>query len=207
MAQHKLLVIGATGPSGREIVKQAVAAGHTVTAFARNPARAGFGPEVKLVTGDVRDPVAVAAAIKGHDVVLSALGNNRQRKNPPCAEGMRTIVAGMQAAGVRRLIAISAYGTGDSRHGFYGWMINMVLGEVERDKEAMEQVMEQSGLDWTAVRSPALTAGPLGAPLKAAPDVVLKGMPSISMADQARFILDEIDARRFVGAKPILYRA
>ena len=202
-----ILVFGATGPSGREVVAAALAAGHTVTAFARNPDRGGFGPEVRTIAGDVRDPKAVAAALAGQEAVISTLGNNRQPKNPPCAEGIRNIVAAMKAAGLKRLVALSAYGTGNSRHGFYGWVLNTMLAEIQRDKVEMERALEESGLEWTAVRSPALTAKPGGATLSAATGIVLKGMPSITMADQGRWMVEELTARRFVGQKPILYRA
>jgi uncharacterized protein YbjT (DUF2867 family) len=203
-----ILVVGATGPSGREVVAAALAAGHKVTAFSRHPQNGGFTPEVRLVAGDVRDAAAVAAAIEGQDAVISTLGNNRSMKNaPPCADGIRNIIAAMKAAGLKRLIALSAYGTGGAPLGLFGWILSTLLAAVQRDKEAMEHLLEQSGLDWTAVRSPALYAKPKDAPLAAATDIVLEGMASISTAEQGRWIVDELTACRFVGKKPIIYRA
>jgi uncharacterized protein YbjT (DUF2867 family) len=124
-----ILVVGATGPSGRDVVAAALAAGHKVTAFSRNPQSAGFAANVQLVAGDVRDAKAVAAALEGQDAVISTLGNNRSMKNaPPCADGIRNIIAAMKAARLKRFIALSAYGTGDSRLAFFRGVRDISIG-------------------------------------------------------------------------------
>lgn len=206
----KIVVFGATGPSGRELVAEAARRGHEVTAFVRDEAKAaaaGFPVPVRLVTGDARNAAAVAAAIQGQDAVVSALGSGRSRSNPVCAEGIRNIVAGMKTHGVRRLVALSAYGTGDSRHGFYGWFLNTMAPAIQRDKEAMEAALAASGLDWTVVRPPVLNRGPATGRLKAGVGLVVPGFQAIPRADLAAWMLDELEARRFVGQMPVLGRA
>ncbi len=205
MQEHNILIFGATGPSGLEIVKQALEAGYQVTAFVRDPSKVTTLPAgVRTAVGDVLDASSVAAAVLGHDVVISTLGNGNQLKNPPCAAGIRNIIAAMEANGVTRLIALSAYGTADSRHGFYGWVLNTLMKEKQRDKEEMERSIASSSLDWTIVRPPVLTMGPRTGRVRGALGIVLRGYPKISRADQAAWMLAEIDERRFVGKKPTL---
>ena len=101
----KLLIFGASGPLGRAITQAALQAGHQVTAFARTPGRAGSQPGLREVAGDVLDAGTMAAAVPGHDAVISALG---QAKPSPAGHdlhpGTGHIIAAMKATGVSRLI-------------------------------------------------------------------------------------------------------
>jgi len=150
----KLIVFGASGGTGRHLVEQALEAGHEVTAFVR---QAGSFPvphsRLRLVVGDVRTLQDVAAACAGQAAVLSALGPS-QKTEPICQEGMGAILAGMQAHGVKRLVALSAYGTADSQHGLYSWVTWRMLKTKMQDKEQMEALIRASDTDWTLVRPP-----------------------------------------------------
>jgi len=112
----KLLVFGATGGTGRELVNQALNQGHSVTAFVRDPA--GIEdiqhPSLKVVRGNVLDPVAVERAVAGHDAVFVTIGAGPARTTLR-EEGTQNIVEVMQGAGVQRLICQSSLGVGDSR--------------------------------------------------------------------------------------------
>lgn len=206
MANHKILVLGSTGGSGRAIVAEALARGHAVTAFARNPDKASdFGSAVAVKIGDVQDAAAVEAAVAGHDTVISTLGI--RRGTPVCAVGVGNAIAAMKKHGARRLIALSAYGTGDSRHGFYGWMLNTVAKGITLDKIEMERQMAASGLDWTSVRPPILTTGPRTGNFRVLPPTTaLRGFKRISRADVAAYMIDIIDDRKTFGAMPIVAR-
>ncbi|ULH18073.1 NAD(P)H-binding protein (plasmid) [Deinococcus sp. KNUC1210] len=150
----KLIVFGASGGTGRHVVERALEAGHEVTAFVRQPsAFPATHPRFRLVVGDVRLPQDVAAGCAGQDAVLSALGPS-QKFEPICEEGTRSILAGMHAHGLKRLVALSAYGAADTHHGAYSWVTWTMLKTKMQDKERMETLIRGSEIDWTLVRPP-----------------------------------------------------
>jgi uncharacterized protein YbjT (DUF2867 family) len=203
VADHSILIIGAAGKSGSPIVRQAVARGYDVTAFVRHPEKAAHLPkQARIVQGDGTDAAAVAAAIPGHDTVIITVGSASVFVSGPTT---RNAVAGMKAAGAKRILLLSAYGIGDSAHGLHGFVLSRVLGKLNADKVASEAALETSGLDWTAVRPPVLGEGPSQGPLKAGVDIKINGFQSISREDLATFFLDQIDGREYVNKKPIVY--
>jgi len=107
-----LSIFGATGPTGRVLVQQALDAGHSVTAYARNPAKLEIAhPKLRTVQGELTDPAGIAQAVKGADAVLSLLGPNDTSLKvvgTPIADGTRSIVSAMNEKGVKRLIATSS---------------------------------------------------------------------------------------------------
>ena len=109
----------------------------------------------------------------------------------------------MQASGVRRLVVQSSLGVGPTRPrgGFYVRVIvPLFLAHVFADKEVQEQVVSRSGLDWTVVYPPRLTNGPLSAGCRSGLDIpVSPFFAKVSRADAARFLLDQIDERTYVG--------
>src|SRR6202453_362417 len=108
----RITVFGATGGIGREVVGQALAAGHHVRAVVRNPARLSVSASENLivVTADVTDPAAIAPALDGADAGVSALGPRRGDSKTICADGAGGILGAMAKTGVRRLVAVSASG-------------------------------------------------------------------------------------------------
>jgi len=112
----KLAIFGATGKTGIELVKQALEQGHVVTAFVRDPARLAIEDEgLTLVTGDVFDPASVAQAIQGQDVIICALGAGSDLKKTTIrTTGTINIISSMQKHNVKRLMVITAMGTGES---------------------------------------------------------------------------------------------
>jgi uncharacterized protein YbjT (DUF2867 family) len=203
MAQHNILVIGAAGKSGTPIVEQAIARGHNVTAFVRHPDKAAHLPQAAtVVQGDGLDAAAVAKAVPGHDTVIITVGDARTFVSGPTA---RNAVAAMKASGARRIILLSAYGIGDGAHGLHGFVLSKLLGKLNADKMASEAALEQSGLDWTAVRPPVLGEGPATGALKAGVDITINGFQTISRKDLAAFMLDQIERPDYVGKKPIVY--
>jgi len=127
----KIIVFGASGKCGSRLVEMAAAAGHEVTAFVREGTR--FEGPARVVRGDVLSPDDVAAAIAGHDAVASGLGMRyahpwAKRMSPDdfTSRATANIVAGMRAAGVRRLVIVSAAGVGDSRRAM-NWPMRAVL--------------------------------------------------------------------------------
>jgi putative NADH-flavin reductase len=183
---------------------QALTKGHTVTAFVRDPGRlANRDERVRVVAGDTtRDQPAIAEALRGQDVVVSALGRRATLSSDHLIErSMRMLVPAMERSGVRRLILLSAFGVGESR-GDAPWipriMYRILLSDIFRDKLAGEKRVRQSSLDWTIVYPVLLTDGPLTHRYRAGERLELHGLPRISRADAARFILTEAENGGFV---------
>jgi len=120
-----LAIFGATGGTGRPLVEQALAAGHHVTVLVRTPASFAIQHgRLRVVQGDVRQADQVAAVVAGQDAILSALGPHERGPVDLCTAAMTTILAAMERHGVRRLIALSAYGARESHDsGLYNFML------------------------------------------------------------------------------------
>jgi putative NADH-flavin reductase len=203
-------VFGATGGTGRELVKQALGHGHAVRAFVRNPDRLKvIHHRLEVITGDVRDTKRVAAAVAGQDAVLCALGLFSRKPTTVLSDGVRAIVGGMKDAGVRRLLFVSSLGVGDTR-GQFGVLFNrivlpLVLKEVFADKETAETVVRESDLDWTLVQPGRLTNARLTGQYRFGPDAA-KGrwFPKIGRADVADFMLAAMERKLFIREAPVI---
>jgi putative NADH-flavin reductase len=203
----KLTIVAATGGVGRQLLEQAVAAGHDVTAVARNPDK--LTRQVRTVTADLAavEPAVLEAAVAGADAVLSALGPHSNADAGIAAPGTRSIVAAMQATGVRRIVVVSAAPVGtvgssgnpdppkhDLGDGFFmrhlfSRIARAMFGKVYDDLAQMEDILRESGLDWTIVRPPQLTdKQPTGA-YRTAVDRNVRGGFSVSRADVAQLML------------------
>ncbi|GAA2590084.1 SDR family oxidoreductase [Winogradskya consettensis] len=170
----RIVIFGASGGTGRATVDRALAAGHHVTAVVRRAgalvvgaaqeARRGSGVRSGLaavVVADLTDVDAVGEAVRGHDVVISALGTSERGPVSVCADGITGILAGMDRAGVHRLTAVSAHGAAESHdRSLYCLALWAALPHKMRDKERMEQAIRDSGTDWTVVRPAALNDKP-----------------------------------------------
>ena len=188
----KITVFGATGGTGVEIVRQAVRAGHSVTAVVRSDA--GFPAGVEVVRAEVMDPAAIGSAVAGRDAVISALGHRPGADEPVCAPGAESIIQAMRATGARRLIVVTAAGhIRDSQDSFLtARVVKPVLWRLLRaaftDFVATDRIVAQSGLEWTIVRPPRLTDG-APRPYRTAVDQAVRGGTSISRADLATAVL------------------
>jgi putative NADH-flavin reductase len=171
MKTRTLLVIGATRGTGRQVMQQALAAGYAVTALARDPARIDVPHDVpdqrlSVVRGDVLDPATLAPAMAGQDAVISSIGVTSRGPTTLYSEGMRHVIQAMHAAGVKRLVAVSAWplssDDGDTLPArlLLKPLIWALLRPVYADMARMEDEIRTSGLDWTIVRPPRLTDKP-----------------------------------------------
>jgi putative NADH-flavin reductase len=164
----KLTVFGATGGIGQEIVKQALAAGHQVTAVVRDPARfAVTGAGLTVFRADVRDPEALRQAVAGRDAVLSGLGARSTKDAGITTVLTRSVLRAMEAEGTRRLVVVSAAPVGPPPERqplvdrIAGRVISRVLKSVYDDLRLMEGELAHSATDWTSVRPPKLQDKPL----------------------------------------------
>lgn len=205
MPAKRVVVLGATGGTGRHVVKQAVALGLDVTALVRDPARASVTTRpIRILTGDVRaDSGALRAAFENQDAVISALGVGQSFKSAGLiALAAPLIVAAMRESGVRRLVFTSAFGVGST------WQdtpfmprlfVKTLLRDVYADKAAGDQAIRSSGLDWTIVYPAGLTDGPCTGSARVGERLALSGFPRVSRADVAQVLLQQLDDSRFIG--------
>ena len=149
----KLFVIGATGRTGSEVVEQAVARGHQVTAFVRSPESLKLKNErLTVINGDVMDEDQLANAMQNHDAVASALGPREVFKpSSLLRDSALATTHAMQHSGVRRLVVLSA-----AAHfpGIPNRIVSFILRNHMRDSLAMEEIVQGSRLDWTIARPP-----------------------------------------------------
>jgi putative NADH-flavin reductase len=192
----RVTVFGPTGGTGRAAIAQALEAGDKVTALARNPAAlAEFGDRIAVVEGDVLDPAAVARAVDGAEVVVSALGIGMHRHATTVySQGTANVVAAMRAEGSGRLLVVSTASLEfPAPRRFPEWavakLLHRILAKPYADMALMERTVRDSGLDWTLVRAARLTQGPVTGRYRTAVDAKLPGGWSISRADVAHYCL------------------
>lgn len=187
----KIIVFGATGGVGRLVVKQALEEGFDVTAFVRTPDKLkATGDRLTVVQGDAFHVEQVAAAIAGHDAVVSCLGSNQGMKK---SEDLRTmaknIVAGMQQHGVKRIVYTASAGINDELPGIGGKVMMGVLKQVLIDHRAAVDAIEEAGVDYTIVRPMGLTNDSFSGKYREAETGVPGKSRTIPRADVAHFIL------------------
>ena len=209
-----LLVIGASRGIGLETVKQALAAGHRVRAFARGAASIPIeAPALEKIAGDALDKAGVTAAVSGADAVIQSLGAPKSLQSllsgtTLFSQATRILIDAMRASGVRRLVTVTGLGAGDSRgHGSFLYdalLFPLILKRVYDDKDVQEQMIRASGLEWTIARPGLLTGGPATGKARALTDPRDWRAGSISRADVALFLVREAFERRFVGKTPLL---
>ncbi len=194
-----VLVIGASKGIGLETVKAALAAGHRVRAFARSAAgMAPSGENLERCSGDALNAVDVASALDGVDVVVQALGVPAKNLLGPVtlfSDATNILVPAMEKAGVPRVIAVTGFGTGDSREAI-GLLqrvpFQIVFGRAYDDKDAQEMRIRRSALDWTFVRPGVLTPGSATRRYKVLTEPSSWRNGIISRANVAHFIAQEI---------------
>ncbi len=205
----KLLIIGATGGTGRELVMQALEQNHHVTAFARNPEKFHIRhPRLDVVKGNVLDPASVDFAVNGKDAVLSALGHKRWFiKTEVLSEGTRNIISAMEMHGVKRFICETTLGISDRRGrlGLYYtlFVVPFITYFYFKDKEKQERLIKASSLDWTIVRPGQLTNGRQRGLYRHGDNVGSWILTvHISRADVADFMLKQLSANSYLRKTP-----
>lgn len=203
-----IAVFGATGGTGQQVVQQALAAGHSVTALVRDPSRLAAQDErLTVVEGDVLDRAKVDETVSGADVVIVSLGNTSNNPDYIVSRGTEVIVDAMTAAGIpMRLIVVSSLGVGESRDQVpfaFKMLMNTVLKKAMDDKERQEALVKASGFDWIIVRPGGLTNGPATGSYKAGVDVRLTA-GQVSRADVAAFVLQQLDDDTYLRQAPAI---
>lgn len=201
----QLTILAASGATGRELTRQALARGHTVTAIARNPDRitAPDSDRLTRVAADVRDPESIARALRGSDTVLSGLGNAKGDKPGVLTAGARAVVD----ARPKRVIWLGALGTGASAEAA-GWatrtLLKTFMGAELVDKVTADSAVLEAG--GTVFHPGPLSDGPLSDTRRV---VGLDAVPKrffparVSRATVAAAMLDEAESPRYAGATAV----
>src|SRR6266851_1278916 len=152
-----LVVLGATGGTGRLVVEQALAAGHTVTALVRSPEKLTLrNPNLNVIAGQATDPSAVSRALDGADALISTLGGT----GSVISDATQAIIDAAPNAGVSRVVVLSSFLVERYRfHPVTRLLTGLAMGSMIKDKSAGEKALRQSDLDWTIVYASGLTEG------------------------------------------------
>lgn len=201
----RILVLGASGRTGRQVVEQALGHGHDVTAFVRDPSRLGIEHErLRAIVGDATDAAAVQRAVEGQEAVISALGATESRPVHVYSDGIANTVRAMTARGVRRLVVISAGGVGGKLAELplrlRLFMSTPAMRDVYADMERMEGDVMLSDLVWTIVRPGGLTDGPLTGRYRTVLGSVVPKASRVSRADVAALALKCAEGELFARA-------
>jgi putative NADH-flavin reductase len=195
-----ILLLGATGQTGKELLTQALDRGYSVTALVRSPGKLEVENErLDIRVGSVTDPAAVQQALEDQDAVLSTLGARGLRElfgTDLITRSMEAIVPAMERSGASRLIFMSALGVGGSAREAPA-VLRVVMGtalrRIAKDKAAGEDQLRRSNLDWTLVYPPSLTNGPRTGDYRVGEDLRVKATGKISRADVADFMLGQVE--------------
>ena len=210
----KVVIFGATGLSGKAILKEALAQNHQVAVLVRNRAAVLVQHKnLTVVEGNVLDRNTVNSVLKDQEAVIQSLGVGGKGDGKPTtfvSDANKIIMEGMQKNGVPRLIAMSIAGAGDSL-AFTPWFLRKLvlpyfmhwLQVLIDDKNRMEPMIVKSGLDWTIVRC----AGILDKPAKGKTTATLDGKGlklSITLGDMATFMVGQLSDKTFSKQAPAI---
>ncbi len=206
----KIIIFGASGRTGRHLISQALEQGHAVTAFARTPGKIQTRHErLQIIQGDIHDLDTVEQATAGQNAVLCALGLNKDDSVTALADGTRNIIQAMKQHGVRRILNVSAAGFSGERADFLTgkilfWIFNRYLTKLFSAVKDQHKAIEQSALDWIAVRPFLLDEGPRKGNYR----IALEGIPSkgyrINTGDVAEFMLNNMESDEYLLKAPAL---
>ncbi|REK76931.1 NAD(P)-dependent oxidoreductase [Paenibacillus paeoniae] len=208
----KIAIFGASGSTGLRLIEQAIERGYSVTAFVRDSKRMMIHHDhLTILEGSVFNTHEVELAIQGQDAVIVALGANSSSPADICAKATLNIVNGMKKHQVKRIIVLTGFGTSPASRRQLGCVMRIVVKTISllmyrefTDKEKQDEVVRQSGLNWTIVQPPKLTDGLKKGEFKHGsfrPSMLAQ----ISRSDVATFMLDEVEHSRYINQSTYLH--
>lgn len=208
----KIVVFGASGGTGRELVRQGLAQGHEVTVFVRNPHSFTGADHLQVVVGNALDAKAVASAIAGQQAVLSALGARSLADGTLLPESMKHILAAMKQQSIARLIVLGASGVwpGAARRlsppmRLLAKLLNStILKSPFAAQRAMQQIIQASGTEWTIVQPPRLLNVPGRGQYRVDADALPANGTRIARADVAAFMLAQLSTPEWIRQSPFI---
>ncbi len=213
---RRVLVLGASRGIGLEVVKRALEEGWLVRAFARGIKAIGLSHDrLETYAGDALNEEDVRSAIEGVDAVVQALGvapSLRRTLKPVTlfSQTTRVLLPAMSEVGVKRLVAITGFGAGDSARAMGPVQrapFRLALGRAYDDKSLQESLIRDSDLDWTIVRPVVLTDGPRTGRYRVLTEPEDWRGGFISRADVADFVVRALDDEEMIGETPVVLQA
>ncbi|MEK6967481.1 MAG: SDR family oxidoreductase [Nanoarchaeota archaeon] len=200
----KVVVFGATGRVGNEVVEECLRKGFEVVAFSRKP-KINPRKNLSVVIGDALNPTAVDKAVEGCDCAIITLRVEPREIRDIISASTANIVSAMLRKKAKRLICLTAMGVGESIKEvpfFIRPVFTVYMGRSFKDKHRQEQLIEASNLDWTIVRPSFFTNGPVRGNLIVGEKIKPKGLiASISIKDVAKFMVDQIENQEWIKKK------
>jgi len=205
----KVLILGSTGGTGQQLVLQSLEHNYEVTALARDPSKLNTShPKLTVIKGNVLDKSLLAQIIAGKDAVISALGVGRSLKSGDLmTNAVNLLIPAMIEKNVSRLILLSAFGVGETfaQASFIQKLVfRLPLRNMYADKAKADEQVRNSKLDWTLVYPVLLTDKPRTGKYKAGEKLPMKGMPKVSRADVADFMVRQIADNSYIRKSPII---
>ena len=203
-----ILVFGASGGTGLEVVEQALEAGHKVTAVLRQPDKFPIRHEqLRIIKGDVLNPLTYENTFFGMDVVISCLGTRSREPTVVYSQGVTNILQAMQKVGMDRIICLSAGAVEIAPNTSFlmKFLIKNILQKLFKynyaDMLLMEGVLRGSNLNWTVIRPPRLLNGDRTGKYRTSINEFIPNMSSLNRADLADYIIHHIDDEKTYKSK------
>ena len=207
MEQHKntghqqIVILGANGGIGNQVVMQALAAGHQVTAILRTPSNLTIQhPNLHIIQGDVMQTGSLDEHLKGKDIIVSAIGKNSVKKTTLYSQGAKNLIEAMERTGVKRAFFISASGLDvNPTHSLLvrlatKYLLQVILRHMYADQRIMEDLIKKSAINWTIMRPPKLLDTPVTGKYRISTDGFLNNGLTITRADVAHFIVHNLNS-------------
>ncbi|NUF11688.1 SDR family oxidoreductase [Acinetobacter oleivorans] len=208
-----IALFGATGPTGRHIIEEALKQGYSLSVYTRDAKKLeSFIGRIEIIVGDLSNQDAIAKCIHSADVVISALGPNalKVQGDKPVMHGLANIIAAMKHAGVRRLIQISTAAYRDPKDSFvfkahaFALLFKVIARKGFEDIKATGELIANSDLDWTLVRIPNLKDGPSDGNVTVGWYGKTNLGMKLSRGNLAKFLVNQIVDKAFVRAAPAI---
>jgi len=209
--QKTIALFGATGPTGKHIIEEALRQGYALSVYTRDAKKLeAFAGKVKIVVGNLQDRDAIAKCIEGTDAVISALGPNGAniQGDRPIMHGLSNIISVMKQSSVHRLIQISTASYRDPKDGFdikaraLAFMFKVIACKAYDDIKSTGELIANSKLDWTLVRIPFLKDDPANGQVDVGSYGKTKLSMKLSRGNLAKFLVDQVTDKTFVRAAP-----
>jgi len=204
----RLLILGATGPTGRLLVERALEEGHEVTALVRDPKRLSIAdPHLAIATGDATESRSLESVLPHQGAVLSALGAGNSLRSEIASRAMSALIPAMLAQRVLRVIFLSAFGVGETFEQaslVQRLVYRTLLRQIFADKAKADAMLRASALDWTLVYPTLLTNGSRTGSYRVGERLSMKGMAKISRADVAAFMLAQLSSDEWLRRSAVV---
>ncbi len=199
----RIIIFGASGATGKLVVKQALEKGYLVRAFVRNPQKLGIiHKNLSTSEGNITNPHQVLHALTHGDVVVSTLGNKTSRslfrKNNTISEGTQNIVKAMKLNNISRLLFLTSFGINSKIFLPEKLFIRIVLKNIFADLPTQEKIIKDSTLAWTIIRPARLVDSQQNENYQIGEDLAISPLSKISRTNVADFILREITQNKYI---------